>query len=136
MLSVIGLIQEKRISISFATMSFGSVLGNQCGLIPPDFNIYCNRTDPKKFNQICVQYLLFPFKENNDRLSQYIVDLKDDQKFKFIHGLKLRSSEIEFIEASTPEQADDPAWFKHRKYRFTVSLCNKRGDTSPKAPKG
>ena len=80
-----------------------------------------------------MQYLLFPFKENNDRLSQYIVDLKDDQKFKFIHGLKLRSSETEFIEASTPEQANDPAWFKHR---FTVSLCNKRGDTSPKAPKG
>ena len=48
-----------------------------------------------------MQYLLFPFKENNDRLSQYIVDLKDDQKFKFIHGLKVKSSEIEFIEAST-----------------------------------
>ena len=83
-----------------------------------------------------MQYLLFPFKENNDRLSQYIVDLKDDQKFKVIHGLKLRSSETEFIEASTPEQANDPAWFKHKKHRFTVSLCNKRGDTSPKAPKG
>ena len=25
---------------------------------------------------------------------------------------------------------------KHRKYRFTVSLCNKIGDTSPKTPKG
>ena len=48
-----------------------------------------------------MQYPLFPFKETNDRLSQYIVDLKDDQKFKFIHGLKVTSSEIEFIEAST-----------------------------------
>ena len=48
MLSVIGLIQEKRINISFGTMSFGSALSNQCGLIPPDFNIYCNRADPKK----------------------------------------------------------------------------------------
>ena len=79
---------------------------------------------------------LFPFKETNDRLSQYIVDLKDDQKFKLIHGLKVTSSEIQFIEASTREQANDPAWFKHRKYRFKASLCNKIGDTSPKSPKG
>ena len=49
-----------------------------------------------------MQYPLFPFKETNDRISQYIVDLKDGhKKFKFIHGLKVKSSEIEFIEAST-----------------------------------
>ena len=41
-----------------------------------------------------MQYPLFPFKETNDRLSQYIVDVKDDQKFKFIHELKVTSSEI------------------------------------------
>ena len=61
-----------------------------------------------------MQYPLFPFKEIKDRLSQYIVDLKDDQNFKFIHGLKATSSEIEFIEASTREQANDPSWFKHK----------------------
>ena len=82
-----------------------------------------------------MQYPLLQFKETNDRLSQYIVDLKDDQKFKFIHGLKVTSSETEFIEASTREQANNPAWFKHRKYRFTASLCNKIGDISPKTPK-
>ena len=48
-----------------------------------------------------MQYLLFPFKETNDRLSQYIFDLKNDHKLKFIHGLKEASNKIEFIEAST-----------------------------------
>ena len=115
MLSVIDLNQQKRINTSFGTMPVGSVLSNQCGLTPSDFNIYCNLPDPKKCNQTYVQYPLFPLKETNDRLSQYIIDLKDDQKFKFIHGLKVTSSEIEFIEASTQEQANDPAWFKYRK---------------------
>ena len=132
MLPVIDLKQEKRINISFGTMPVGSALSNQCMLIPPDFNIYCNFPDPKKFNQIYVQYLLFPFKETKGRLSQYIVKLKDDQKFKFIHGMKVASSEIEFIEASTREQTNDPAWFKHRRYRFIAPLSNKIGDTSPK----
>ena len=83
-----------------------------------------------------MQYPLFPFKETKDRLSQYIVDLKDDQKFKFIHQLKVTSSEIEFIEASTREQANHQVWFKHRRYWFTASPCNKIGDTSPKTAKG
>ena len=135
MLSVIDLNQEKRINTSFGAMPVGSVLSNQCRLIPPDFNIYCNLADPKKCNQIYVEYSLFPFKETNDKLSQYIVDLKDDQKFKLIYGLKVTSSENEFSEASTREQANDPAGFKHRKYQFTAYLCNKIGDTSPKTPK-
>ena len=97
-------------------MLVGSVLSNQYVLIPPDFNNYCNLLDPKKCNQTYVQYRLFPSKETNDRLSQYIVDLKDDQKLRFIHGLKVTPSETEFIEASTQEQANDPAWFKYRKY--------------------
>ena len=83
-----------------------------------------------------MQYPLFSFKETNERLSQYIVDLKDDRKFKYTHGLKVTSSEIEFIEASTREQANNPAWVKHRKCRFAASLCNKIGNTSPKTPKG
>ena len=82
-----------------------------------------------------MQYPSFPFKETKDRLSQYIVELKDDQKFKFIHRLKVTSSEIEFIEASTREQANYPVSFKHRRYQFTASLCNKIGNTSPKTPK-
>ena len=49
--------------------------------------------------------------------------------------MKVTSSEIEFIQASTREQANDLAWFKHRKYRFTASLCSKIHDTSPKTPK-
>ena len=49
--------------------------------------------------------------------------------------MKVTSSEIEFIQASTREQANDLAWFKHIKYRFTASLCNKIRDTSPKTPK-
>ena len=48
MLSVIDLNQEKRINTSSGTMPVGSVLSNQCGLIPPDFNIYCNLPDLKK----------------------------------------------------------------------------------------
>ena len=48
-----------------------------------------------------MQYPLFPFKGTNDRLSQYIFDLKDNHKFKFIHGFKEASNEIEFIEART-----------------------------------
>ena len=48
MLSVIELNQEKEINTSFGTMPVGSALSNQCGLIPPDFNIYCNLQDPKK----------------------------------------------------------------------------------------
>ena len=83
-----------------------------------------------------MQYLLFPFKETNDRLSQYIFDLKNDHKLKFIHGLKEASNKIEFIEASTWEQANDLVLFKYRRYRFTASLCNEIGDTSPKTPKG
>ena len=117
------------------TMPVGLVLSNQCGLIPPGFNIYCNLPDPKKCNQIYVQYPSFPFKETKDRFSQYIVDLKDDQKFKFIYRLKVTSSEIEFIEASTREQANYPASFKQRRYQFIASLCNKIGNTSPKTPK-
>ena len=91
---------------------------------------------PQKCNQIYVQYPLFSFKETNDRLSHYIFDLKDDQKFKFIHGLKEASNEIEFIEASTWEQANDLVLFKHRRYQFTASFCNEIGDTAPKTPKG
>ena len=60
------------------------------------------------------------------------MDLKDDPKFKFRHGLKEASNEIESIEASTWEQANDLVLFKHRRYRFTASLCNEIGDTSPK----
>ena len=48
MLSVIELNQEKEINTSFGTMAVGSALSNQCGLIPPDFKIYCNLQDPKK----------------------------------------------------------------------------------------
>ena len=137
MLWVIELNQEKKINTSFGTMLVGWALSNQCGLIPPDYNIYCNLQDPKKkCNQIYLRYPLFSFKETNDRLSQYIFDLKDDPKFKFIHGLKEASNEIEFIEASTWEQANDLVLFKHRRYRFTASLCNEIGDTSPKTPKG
>ena len=47
-LSVIDLNQEKRINTSFGTMPVGSVLSNQCGLIPPHLNIYCNLPDFKK----------------------------------------------------------------------------------------
>ena len=83
-----------------------------------------------------MQYPLFSLKETNDRLSQYIFDLKDDPKFKFIHGLKEAYNEIEFIEASTWEQANDLVLFKHRRYRFTASFCHEIGDTSPKTPKG
>ena len=60
-LSVIDLNQEKRINTSFRTMPVGSVLSNQFGLIPHDFNVYCNLPDPKKCNQTYVQYPLFPF---------------------------------------------------------------------------
>ena len=132
MLSVIDLNKQKRINTSFGIMSVGSVLSNQCGLIPPDFSIYCNLLDLQKCNQTFVQYPLFPFKETNDSLPKYIVDLKDGQKFKFIHGLKVTSSEINFIEASTREQANNPVWFKHWKYQFTASLCNKIGGILPK----
>ena len=86
----------------------------------------------KKCNERHVPYPLFSFKDTNDRLSKYIVDLKDDQKFKFIYGLKVTSSEIEFIKLSTQEEINDPAWFKHSKHRFTASVCIKIGDTSPK----
>ena len=48
MLWVIELNQEKKINTSFGTMLVGSALSNQCGLIPPDYNIYCNLQDPKK----------------------------------------------------------------------------------------
>ena len=47
-LSVIDLNQEKRINTRFGTMPVGSVLSNQCRLIPPHFNIYCNLPDLKK----------------------------------------------------------------------------------------
>ena len=136
MLSMIDLNQGKIINTSFGTMPVGSVLSNQCGLIPPDFNINCNLPNGKKSNQIYVQYPLFPFKGTKNSLSQYIVDLKDDQKFKFIRQLKVTSSEIEFTEASTREQANDLAWFKYRGYQFTTSVCNKIGDISPKTAKG
>ena len=69
MLSVIDLNQQKRINTSFGTMPVGSVLSNQCGMIPPVFNIYCNLPDPKKCNQTYVQYPLFPLKETNDTFS-------------------------------------------------------------------
>ena len=65
-----------------------------------------------------MQYPLFPLIEIKDRLSQYIYDLK----FNFIYELKVTSSETEFDEASMQEQANDPAWFKHRKYWFTTYL--------------
>ena len=136
MLSVIDLNQKKRINTSFGTMPVRLVLSNQCGLIPRDFNIYRNLPDPKRFNQIHVQYPLFLFKETKERLSQYMVGLKDDQKFKFRHRLKVTSTEIEFIEASIQKQANDPAWFKHRRYQFTASLCSKMDNTLPKTPKG
>lgn len=120
---MIDLNRQKRINPSFGTMPVGLVLSNQCGLIPPNFNIYCDLPDPKK-NIIKYMYsiLYFHFKRPKDRLSQYIIGLKDDQKFKFIHVLKVTSSKTEFIEASTQEQGNDPAWFKHRKYRLTASL--------------
>ena len=46
--------------------------------------------------------------------------------------MKVISRQAEFIEASTQEQTNDPAWFKHRKYQFTYSLCNKIGNISLK----
>ena len=53
MLPVINLNQEKRIKTSFGTMPVGSMLSNQCGLIPPDFNTCCNLPDPK----IVIKYM-------------------------------------------------------------------------------
>ena len=61
-LSVIDLNQEKRINTSFGTMPVGSVLSNQCGLIPPDFNIYCNLPDPKNVIKYMCSILYFHLK--------------------------------------------------------------------------
>lgn len=67
-------------------MQDGSELSNQYGLITPKFNIYpiyTIRKDAitKNCNQIHVQYPLFPFKVTKGIFCQYIIDLKDDQKF-------------------------------------------------------
>ena len=45
MFSVINLNQEKKIITSFRAMPVGLMLSNRCGLLPPDFNIYCNLPD-------------------------------------------------------------------------------------------
>ena len=72
MLSVIDLNQEKRIDASLGTMLVGSVLSNQCGLIPPDLKIYFNMPVPKKWKTYG-QYPLFLFKETNDFLNTLLI---------------------------------------------------------------
>ena len=62
MLSVIDLNQGKRINTSFGTMPVGSVLSNQCWLIPPDLNIYCNLPDPKNVIKHMCSILYFHLK--------------------------------------------------------------------------
>ena len=71
MLSVIDLNQKKRINTSFGTMPVGSVLSNQCELILPDFNIYCNLPDPK--NVIKYMCSILYFHENKDSLNTLLI---------------------------------------------------------------
>ena len=64
LLSVIDLNQGKRINTSFGTMPVGSVLSNQCWLIPPDLNIYCNLPDPKNVIKHMCSILYFHLKRS------------------------------------------------------------------------
>ena len=53
-----------------------------------------------------------------------------------LNKLKLNNDKFVSIESSNRNQANDPEWFKHRKNRFTASLCNRLGSNGPKTSKG
>ena len=51
-----------------------------------------------------MQYPLIPFKETNDRLSQYIFDLKDDRNLNLYTGLKKHLMKLSLLKQGIPHQ--------------------------------
>ena len=72
--------------------------------------------------------------ENN--IQSYIGKIKDGSKMSILNKLKLNKEEVISIESSIRNQHNDPQWLKHRKNRFTASLCNRLGRNGPKTSDG
>ena len=117
-------------------MPVGSVLDCQCSLIPADFNICSNLPTVNECGFNYLQFLDFPFSNAKNNIQSYIDKIKEPSKMSILSKLKLNNDKVVSIESSTRNQANDPKWFKHRKNRFTASLCNRLGSNSPKTSKG
>ena len=62
-----------------------------------------------------MQYPLIPFKETNDRLSQYIFDLKDDRNLNLYMGLKKHLMKLSLLKQG-------------HKNRRTILFCSNTED--------
>ena len=119
----------------FGMMPVASVLSYQCSLIPADFNIYFNLPTVNECEFNFLQFPDFPFINSKNSIQSYIDKIKDASKKSILNKLNSNNEEVISIESSNGNQANDPEWFKHRKNRFTASLCNSLGSNGPKISK-
>ncbi|XP_057291246.1 uncharacterized protein LOC130613905 [Hydractinia symbiolongicarpus] len=122
----------------FGTLPSGSYLSYQCSVMPPDFTVYCSidRSDGKEY-PLYQRYPQFPFQSLENVIDTFTKDIHivEIKKNNILENLKSHSEDVNLIETSTRNQADDPNWFLYRKNRFTASLCNKLGKTGRKTEK-
>ena len=135
-LQVLNKSEKTFVETKFGMMPVGSALSYQCSLIPADFNIYSNLPVVKECDFNYLQFPDFPFSNTENNIQSYIDQIKDAGKVSILNNLKLNNDKVVSKESSTRNQANDPEWFKHRKNRFTASLCNRLGSNGPKTSKG
>ena len=135
-LQVLNKSEKTFVETKFGMMPVGSALSYQCSLIPADFNIYSNLPVVKECDFNYLQFPDFPFSNTENNIQSYIDKIKDAGKVSILNNLKLNNDKVVSKESSTRNQANDPEWFKHRKNRFTASLCNRLGSNGPKTSKG
>ena len=119
----------------FGMMPVGSVLSYQCSLIPAEFNIYSNLPTVNECDFNYLQFPDFPFSNTKNNIQSFIDKIKDASKLSILSKPKLDNNKVISIESSTRNQTNDPEWFKHRKNRFTASLCYRLGSNDPKISK-
>ena len=68
MVNIVNLEAPQKIKTSFGMMPVGSVLRNQCSLMPPDFQVYSTLTKPKHCSSNFVSYPPFPFNPTKDMI--------------------------------------------------------------------
>ena len=120
----------------FGKVPIGSVLSNQCPTIPSDFKVYCTIDTSQETEFTMDIYPEFPFVLEKDDISEYLKMLSSQAKKDFIEKLKISIHDVNVIERSTVEQANNPDWFMYRAGRFTASRNNQLRSKNPKTDRG
>ena len=85
------------IETKFGQSPLGSVLSNQCGLLPPRFNVYHNIDDsgPVEHDILYTSFLSFPIVENSGtEMENYVSGVTERKELQVLEALKVNSEEV------------------------------------------